>query len=159
MPFGVFIRERYRALADPNMKFSKMDDLCKLAYVASCELLAGRRPDCPAERIGVVLANRSASLDSDMRHQAVIDADDGGGASPAVFVYTLPNIMLGQIAIKHGLKGESTFFAFPDKSCNFIRKYAEGLIAQGRMDAVVWGWCELCGGEYDCELTLTEKLE
>ena len=33
------------------------------------------------------------------------------------------------------------------------------LIAQGRMDAVVWGWCELCGGEYDCELTLTEKLE
>ena len=78
MPFGVFIRERYRALADPNMKFSKMDDLCKLAYVASCELLAGRRPDCPAERIGVVLANRSASLDSDMRHQAVIDADDGG---------------------------------------------------------------------------------
>lgn len=159
VPFGTFIRERYRALADPNMKFSKMDDLCKLAYVASCELLAGRRPDCPAERIGVVLANRSASLDSDMRHQAVIDADDGGGASPAVFVYTLPNIMLGQIAIKHGLKGESTFFAFPDKSCNFIRKYAEGLIAQGRMDAVVWGWCELCGGEYDCELTLTEKLE
>ena len=159
VPFGVFIRERYRALADPNMKFSKMDDLCKLAYVASCELLAGRRPDCPAERIGVVLADRSASLDSDMRHQAVIDADDGGGASPAVFVYTLPNIMLGQIAIKHGLKGESTFFAFPDKSCNFIRKYAEGLIAQGRMDAVVWGWCELCGGEYDCELTLTEKLE
>lgn len=159
VPFGVFIRERYRALADPNIKFSKMDDLCKLAYVASCELLAGRRPDCPAERIGVVLANRSASLDSDMRHQAVIDADDGGGASPAVFVYTLPNIMLGQIAIKHGLKGESTFFAFPDKSCNFIRKYAEGLIAQGRMDAVVWGWCELCGGEYDCELTLTEKLE
>ena len=48
VPFGVFIRERYRALADPNMKFSKMDDLCKLAYVASCELLAGRRPDCPA---------------------------------------------------------------------------------------------------------------
>lgn len=159
VPFGTFIRERYRALADPNMKFSKMDDLCKLAYVASCELLAGRRPDCPAERIGVVLANRNASLDSDMRHQAVIDADDGSGASPAVFVYTLPNIMLGQIAIKHGLKGESTFFAFPDKSCNFIRKYAEGLIAQGRMDAVVWGWCELCGGEYDCELTLTEKLE
>lgn len=159
VPFGTFIRERYRALADPNMKFSKMDDLCKLAYVASCELLTGRRPDCPAERIGVVLANRSASLDSDMRHQAVIDADDGSGASPAVFVYTLPNIMLGQIAIKHGLKGESTFFAFPDKNRNFIRKYAEGLIAQGRMDAVVWGWCELCGEEYDCELTLTEKLE
>lgn len=158
-PFAAFIRERYRALGDPNMKFSKMDDLCKLAYVASCELLAGRRPDCPAERIGVVLANRSASLDSDMRHQAVIDADDGSGASPAVFVYTLPNIMLGQIAIKHGFKGESSFFAFPDKSCNFIREYAAGLIAQGRMDAAVWGWCELCGEEYDCELTLTEKLK
>ena len=157
LPFDAFIRERYRALADPNMKFSKMDDLCKLAYVASCELLAGRRPDCPAERIGVVLANRSASLDSDMRHQAVIDADDGGGASPAVFVYTLPNIMLGQVAIKHGLKGESTFFAFPDKSSNFIREYAASLIAEGRMDAVLWGWCEFDGGSYDCELTLTEK--
>lgn len=46
LPFDAFIRERYRALADPNMKFSKMDDLCKLAYVASCELLSGHRPDC-----------------------------------------------------------------------------------------------------------------
>lgn len=159
VPFGAFIRQRYRALGDPNMKFSKMDDLCKLAYVASCELLCGQPLDYPAERIGVVLANRTASLDSDLRHQAVIDADQGSGASPAVFVYTLPNIMLGQIAIKHGLKGESTFFAFPDKNRNFIRNYAAGLIAQGRMDAVVWGWCELCGQEYDCELTLTEKLK
>lgn len=157
LPFDAFIRERYRALADPNMKFSKMDDLCKLAYVASCELLSGHRPDCPAERIGVVMANRSASLDSDRRHQAIIDAGDGCGASPAVFVYTLPNIMLGQVAIKHGLKGESTFFAFPDKSSNFIREYAASLIAEGRMDAVLWGWCEFDGGSYDCELTLTEK--
>lgn len=157
LPFDAFIRERYRALADPNMKFSKMDDLCKLAYVASCELLSGHRPDCPAERIGVVMANRSASLDSDRRHQAIIDAGDGCGASPAVFVYTLPNIMLGQVAIKHGLKGESTFFAFPDKSSNFIREYATSLIAEGRMDAVLWGWCEFDGGSYDCELTLTEK--
>ena len=137
LPFDAFIRERYRALADPNMKFSKMDDLCKLAYVASCELLSGHRPDCPAERIGVVMANRSASLDSDRRHQAIIDAGDGCGASPAVFVYTLPNIMLGQVAIKHGLKGESTFFAFPDKSSNFIREYAASLIAEGRMDRPV----------------------
>ena len=157
LPFDAFIRERYRALADPNMKFSKMDDLCKLAYVASCELLSGHRPDCPAERIGVVMANRSASLDSDRRHQAIIDAGDGCGASPAVFVYTLPNIMLGQVAIKHGLKGESTFFAFPDKSSNSIREYAASLIAEGRMDAVLWGWCEFDGGSYDCELTLTEK--
>lgn len=157
LPFDAFIRERYRALADPNMKFSKMDDLCKLAYVASCELLSGHRPDCPAERIGVVMANRSASLDSDRRHQAIIDAGDGCGASPAVFVYTLPNIMLGQVAIKHGLKGESSFFAFPDKSSNFIREYAASLIAEGRMDAVLWGWCEFDGGSYDCELTLTEK--
>ena len=156
LPFDAFIRERYRALADPNMKFSKMDDLCKLAYVASCELLSGHRPDCPAERIGVVMANRSASLDSDRRHQAIIDAGDGCGASPAVFVYTLPNIMLGQVAIKHGLKGESTF-SFPDKSSNFIREYAASLIAEGRMDAVLWGWCEFDGGSYDCELTLTEK--
>ena len=157
LPFDAFIRERYRALADPNMKFSKMDDLCKLAYVASCELLSGHRPDCPAERIGVVMANRSASLDSDRRHQTIIDAGDGCGASPAVFVYTLPNIMLGQVAIKHGLKGESTFFAFPDKSSNFIREYTASLIAEGRMDAVLWGWCEFDGGSYDCELTLTEK--
>lgn len=159
MPFGVFIRERYRALADPNMKFSKMDDLCKLAYVASCELLAGRRPTAWPSGSAWCWPTAAHRSTATCAIRAVIDADDGGGASPAVFVYTLPNIMLGQIAIKHGLKGESTFFAFPDKSCNFIRKYAEGLIAQGRMDAVVWGWCELCGGEYDCELTLTEKLE
>lgn len=159
MPFDAFIRERYRALAERNLKFSKMDDLCKLAYVASCELLSGRTLPYPAERIGVVLANRSASLDSDRRHQAVIDAADACGASPAVFVYTLPNIMLGQVAIRHGMKGEGTFLAFPDKSSNFIREYAASLIAQGRMDAVLWGWCEFYDGTYDCEMTLTEKTE
>lgn len=125
MPFGVFIRERYRALADPNMKFSKMDDLCKLAYVASCELLAGRRPDCPAERIGVVLANRSASLDSDHapsgRHRR---PTTGAGLSGGVRLHA-PEHHAGADRDQARAERREHFFAFPDKGCNFIRKYAE----------------------------------
>ena len=96
------------------MKFYKMDDLCKLGYVAASilfdekDMVAGA-----AERrdTAIVLANEVSSLDSDMKHWEAIK--NNGTASPAVFVYTLPNLVLGEICIRHKIKGENTFFITP----------------------------------------------
>ena len=85
------------------MKFYKMDNLCKLGYVAAGYLLkdTNYRP----EEIGIILANASASLDTDCRHQAIINKEGDKAASPAVFVYTLPNVVLGEICIRHKNSG------------------------------------------------------
>lgn len=157
MPFGEYIRMEYKLLQDSNLKFAKMDDLCKLGYVAAGKLLAGRELPYPAQRIAIILANKSASLESDLKHQAIVNQHNPQGASPAVFVYTLPNIVAGEIAIRHKIKGENTFFVFPDKNLKFARTYAHNLLKNNHADAVLYGWCELLGQNYNAELFLLEK--
>ncbi len=86
--FALFIREAYKHLGENNMKFYKMDNLCKLGYVAAGYLLKDThyRP----EEIGIILANASSSLDTDCRHQAIINKEGDKAASPAVFVTLSP---------------------------------------------------------------------
>lgn len=110
-PFPELIRRLYKELEDPNMKFYKMDDLSKAAYIAVEYLLRG----CPitgkyaSTDVAVVLENRSSSLDTDLAHQRIVNEHHPEGASPAVFVYTLPNVAVGEICIRNHIQGENTF--------------------------------------------------
>lgn len=155
--FSEYIRSQYKALAEANMKFFKMDNLSKLAYVASCKLLSGLRLDYPSNRIGVVLANRSSSLDTDIAHQQIVGQKLPEGSSPAIFVYTLANIMAAEVAIKHKLQGELSLFIRESKDMEFIDNYSRLLIENDVCDAVVCGWCELFKEEYDAELKLLSR--
>jgi hypothetical protein len=104
------------------------------------------------EEVGVVLSNAHASLDTDIRYlQSVQDM-----ASPALFVYTLPNIMIGEICIRHKFKGENTFFVFKDFDATFITSYVKGLLDEGLVRACVYGWVDVLHQEYDAELYLIE---
>ncbi|MDR1973059.1 MAG: beta-ketoacyl synthase [Bacteroidales bacterium] len=141
--FDEFIREKYHGLGQPNLKFFKMDNLAKLGYVAAAELLDDY--DFEPSEIGIVLSNHSASLDTDIRHQRVL-------TSPAVFVYTLPNVTAGEICIHHHIMGENTFFI--DASPEFIERYARSLIESGELKAVIFGEVELFKENYYANLKL-----
>ena len=104
--FSEYIRNEYKLLGDTNLKFFKMDNLSKLGYVASCKLMKDIVLPFAPERIAVVIANSSSSLDTDINHQEVINKRLPEGTSPSVFVYTLANIVAAEIAIKHKCKGE-----------------------------------------------------
>lgn len=153
--FGEFIRRAFKSLDSPDMKFFKMDDLCKLGYVAAGLLLRGR--DYLPSEVAVVLANRSASLDTDRRHQEIVNRREETGASPAVFVYTLPNVVLGEICIRHKIQGENTFFIGRDYDAASMERYARTVLARDGHKAVVFGWCELYDGKYEAEMSLIEK--
>ncbi|MCD8072645.1 MAG: beta-ACP synthase [Alistipes sp.] len=156
--FGGFIRERYRTLGESNMKFYKMDDLCKLGYVAAAQLLencniAGKYlPD----QVGIILYGNSSSLESDSRHLRTVKESPDGAASPSVFVYTLSNIVAGEISIRHRLHGENTCFVFRDGDEGFTGDYARRLVENGYLKAVVCGYCELAGGRGEVRLELIE---
>lgn len=144
-----------------DLRFSRMDTLSKLGCVAADRLLGAsdvvRRYG--AERVGIVLANRSASLDSDIRHRRIVESRPGQGASPAVFVYTLPNIVAGEISIRHGIRGEGLFFLEPrHEREGFAARYARRLVATGRLDAVLCGWCECLGDRFEIDMNLMEKI-
>ena len=147
--FAPFIREAYKHLGENNMKFYKMDNLCKLGYVAAGYLLkdTNYRP----EEIGIILANASASLDTDCRHQAIINKEGDKAASPAVFVYTLPNVVLGEICIRHKIQGENTFFVCQQSDTASLEDYARIVMAKGKLRTCIIGWCELLDGHYQAE--------
>lgn len=153
--FHEFIRNAFKAIDRPNMKFYKMDDLCKLGYLSTEYLLEGRSYE--PSQVAIVLANRSSSLDTDVKHQAILDQHPEEGASPAVFVYTLPNVVLGEICIRHKIQGENTFFIDNEMPEEFIRKYAQMLLSGHVYKAVIWGWCEKIGEQYESQMTLIEK--
>lgn len=100
-------QDLYRALGCSYPKFFKMDMLCKWAWLGAEVLLHedGKAvyDGIDKTKIAVVLQTNHGSLDVDKKY---LDTMHRGVASPALFVYTLPNIMLGEIAIRHGFKGE-----------------------------------------------------
>ncbi len=152
--FPEFIRNAFKRLGAANMKFYKMDNLCKLGYLASEYLLANSHYG--SNEIGVVLANRSSSLDTDIHHQQILNGQSEP-PSPAVFVYTLPNVVLGEICIRQKIQGENTFFVSEDYPRDFLEYYARMVLDREGYKAVVFGWCELLGNSYEAELVLIEK--
>ena len=136
-------------------KFHKMDNLSKLGWLA-CELLLQqgfRRTDYEPEEVAVVLSNANASLDTDYKYFATVKDIP----SPAVFVYTLPNIMIGEICIRHQFKGENAFFVFESFNAAFLAQYVYGLMESGSARACICGWVDVLGEEYKAALFLVEE--
>ena len=153
--FADTIRTLYKELGEKNLKFFKMDNLCKLGYVASCKLMQGIMHNTPSDRIAVILASRSGSLDTDLRHAHHIATNPS--ASPAIFVYTLANVVAAEIAIRHHCQGELMIFIEPAKAMDKLATHAQHLINRTSCDAVIYGWCELMEGQYETELKLIKR--
>lgn len=158
--FPAFIRAAYKNLALDDRKFYKMDDLCKLGYITAAYLLQEKEPHkaCQPREMGMVLANRSASLDTDRKHQQLIDTLGDAEASPAVFVYTLPNVVMGELCIRYKIQGENTFFITQNQEEGLIRQYAEMAMKRQNLKACLVGWCELSGDHYEARFEWIERI-
>lgn len=146
---GEFVREVYHK-QEANLKFFKMSDMCKMGYLAANEILQGMSYE-PYE-MAIVMSNKSASLDADLQHWRIMKVE-GKPASPAAFVYTLPNIVMGEIAIKNGIKGESTFIVTDNEDDERVKQYAQLLLSIG-YKYVLTGWCELLDDDYKLKMKL-----
>lgn len=152
-PFAQFIRTQYKELGESNLKFYKMSDLCKAAYVSIANLLKGSdlRDQIATQNTAIILSNRSSSLETDIEHQLILNEHNPAGASPAIFVYTLPNVAIGEICIRHKIRGYNTFF-IEDQYTDLTEKYAYLLLETNKADIVIYGWCEKLGEHWKVEL-------
>ena len=152
--FSVFSKKAYQNFEMNYPKFFKMDSLSKLAFLGA-ELLLDKEIDASKENnIALVFANKSSSLDTDMKFQNSILDKENYYPSPAVFVYTLPNICLGEISIRHQLKSENSFFIFEDFNPAFMTNYANVLLNTKKADKVLCGWVEYYNEEFKAFLYL-----
>jgi len=138
------LREVYKRYLAPYPKFFKMDSLCRLGYVASELLLQHEQPrhrDCDDR--AVILFNTSGSLANDREYQHTIQDTDNYYPSPAVFVYTLPNIVTGEIAIANKLYAETAFYLLPHDDIDTIHGIVQdALDATPGLNSVITGWVE-----------------
>lgn len=155
LPFADFADSWYRHSGISYPKFHKMDSLSKLGFIGADILLNNSLliKNTNSYNTGVVLSNRTSSLDTDYRHQRQIKQ---GPASPAVFVYSLPNIVIGEICIRHGIKGENTFFIESVFDLTRQVAYINLLFETGALEVCIGGWVELLGDEYELFLYLAQ---
>lgn len=150
--FQDFIRSAFKTVCGPNMKFYKMDSLSKLGYVAAEVLLDGI--EYGEEDCGLILSGVYGSLDTDIRHQQIIDTETDASASPAVFVYTLPNVVEGEISIRHHIKGENTWFWSDDRTLSDVREYAVLSMSAQDMKYCIVGHIDFLNGRYFAKFEL-----
>ena len=78
-------------------------------------------------------------------------------ASPALFIYTLPNIVIGEICIRNNFKGENSFFIFKDFNAAFIEQYVNDLFNNNIAKLCICGWVDVLAENYKAALFLVSK--
>jgi hypothetical protein len=148
-----FMLEAYSTLKISYPKFYKMDRLSKLGFLAAEILLSGLQKKWEASQIALVLSNSNSSLDTDIRYWDTVKTI----ASPSLFVYTLPNIVAGEICIRHGIKGENLFFVSPQFDAEWMASYVDLLLSNGRTKYCLAGWIDVLSDRADVFLYLTDQ--
>lgn len=147
-----FSKAAYMHLEINYPKFYKMDTMSKLGILASEILFSQNSKVYPSFARGMFFQNASSSLASDKKFQVSIETL----ASPALFVYTLPNIVMGEIAIRHQLKGENTFFISASFDAKSIADYTQIVFSKKILSQAIVGFLESYDDEIDVFLCLIE---
>lgn len=142
--FSFFSKELYKKLECNYPKFYKMDNLCKLAFLAG-ELLVKKSnlSDIPPEKIALVLANSGSTIDTDTKFIESFEAIP----SPAIFVYTLPNIAIGEICIRNGWKGEGIFLVQSIFNTQELIDHTEFTFNSGFTNVCIIGWLDFLASD------------
>ncbi len=153
-----FMKNTYKNFQVNYPKFFKMDNLSKLGFLTAEILISKNKlSSWNSEETGVVIANSSSSLDTDKLYNETIKDDENYFPSPAVFVYTLPNIVIGEICIRHKITGEGTFFISEKFDPDLICNYVSDLFAFGKVKQCITGWVDFLADKYDAVLYLIKE--
>lgn len=148
-------------------KYYKMDALCRLGFVASELLLQAEQKQRTAHETApypaddsraIVLFNHSSSIYSDKKYLETIRDQDNYYPSPSVFVYTLPNIVTGEVAIRNGYHGETSFYILPDKDERQMQEVLATTCLDPKTKSVLAGWIDYQDADhFDADLYIAEK--
>lgn len=148
----------YRQMDVNWPKFFKMDSLSRAGFLAAEQTLAkaGLRDDTPKPDMSIVLMNSSSSTCDDVEFQKDL-APDAYFPSPSLFVYTLSNIVCGEIAIRNKIKGESSFYVREKFDAAALRQAVEWAFQDPAISRVLCGWVESFDPDGRVLMLLVEK--
>ena len=130
----------YRQYINDWPKFFKMDSLSKMGFVGVEMALQQYGQTIDSERTCVVMANRISSTKDNREFAATIEDHNQYFPSPALFVYTVPNVVTGEIAIRHHLYGETSFYVL-DKQED-LEPIIQSTAQTTNANLLIVGWLE-----------------
>lgn len=166
----------YKQYMGDYPKFYKMDGLSRLGFIASEILLqqegektradvkeSKERADVKEESHafdrGIVLFNHSSSIASDRKYLASIANPAEYFPSPSVFVYTLPNIVTGEIAMRHGYHGETSFYILPRNDQMLMNEILNAAFLDPATQSILGGWLDYEDEEhFEAELSIISTV-
>lgn len=131
----------YKQMIGDYPKFYKMDGLSRLGFVAS-EILLNTEKEETEEEKAIIFFNHSSSIASDRNYKESIKDKDNYFPSPSIFVYTLPNIVTGEIAIRNHFQGETSFFILPDKDEKMMEEILQASCRDAQSKSFLTGWID-----------------
>lgn len=131
----------YKQMIGDYPKFYKMDGLSRLGFVASEILLNAEKGETEEEK-AIIFFNHSSSIASDRNYKESIKDKDNYFPSPSIFVYTLPNIVTGEIAIRNHFHGETSFFILPDKDERLMEEILQASCRDAQSKSFLTGWID-----------------
>ena len=141
------LTDLYKRYIADYPKYYKMDLLSRLGFVAS-ELLLKAERKLTLDHLqfthdrAVILFNHSSSIQADRNYQASIEDPDNYFPSPSAFVYTLPNIVTGEIAIRNGYQGETSFYILPCKDESLMQTIIKASYLDHQTQSTLCGWLD-----------------
>lgn len=152
----------YKELIGGYAKFYKMDILSRLGFTATELLLQTEGLERFTERDdrAVVFIGRSGSVCADMNYlETIVHADDFY-PSPERFVYTLPNIVTGEVAIRNKYHGETAFYLIPQRDNGIEQQLLAATMADKATKSVVFGWID-CESEdrFEADISIITKQQ
>ena len=150
------LKELYQHLSIDYAKFYKMDNISKLG-ILGVELLKNADhslSDLKDDELGIILQTEKGCLESDINHQARVDEKS---PSPAIFVYTLSNIVIGEISIRNKWFGESILFIEKETDLENIIRHSSSLLMSKKSQKCLIGTIDSFKNEHNLKLAIIDK--
>lgn len=140
----IFLKELYKKLLNGYSKFHKMDLLSKMSILMMETWLQHSNSELPLDdRTAIIFANKTSSKRTDLLFE---QSRNENAASPSLFVYTLPNISIGEVSIKYKWTGESIFLLMPAFDFEAFQEMIVSFSQYPEIKRFICGWIEDDGG-------------
>lgn len=148
------ITEIYKSYLSDGSRFYKMDLYSRLAYVATGLLCKDSMGNCSPEDISLYFFTQNGSVLADRKHLSTFSAPGEYYPSPAIMINTLPNVVLGEIAVRNDIKGETALVMLPCRDNSIMDMVVKASVSDTHPALVICGWVDC-----DAEDSFTANLK
>lgn len=138
-------------------KFHKMDSVSKLGVLTASLLFKTNNTNHNPLKTGIIISSASGCYMTDLNYINALK-EDPESTFPALFTYTLPSIVIGEICIKQDIQGENLYLISNSLESRFLKQLATIMINEKGMEKCLIGWVEITNeNKYNSFLEIIRK--